>query len=396
MPASSRPEPQLPDTLGSCARYACRSGPLPARHPARRARRRGDRRRAACRPRRWSSPRRRPSARPPRRRRSPLPGVVLGRHLGDLGTLRRGEREHRVGRGREVDLGEADRGDGLRPVAGEHLHLQGHVLGPVDGDPDAAEQRAGLLGCQDQLVRRAPGHCRVGRDVDLRGRSDRGQEAGGSLLWRLGGVGRCRVVPLARSVGSTVAWVTALSLLDQVHTSEPLRITELSARSPSRATFDLSGPAYATRSVCVPEIREEKSAPCSPMPGRAGMPRSADCCTVPENPSGSACCRSTSSCSALRGGSFSSAEALPATRVWRRWRGRQRRARATAATVEWAWGHCDAEPPESEGSADSPVIGLTSGVSVSSRYYPRRLRPLVHQRPDVEHEVTRTLPGPAG
>ena len=40
-----------------------------------------------------------------------------------------------------------------------------------------------------------------------------------------------------------VAWVTALSLLDQVHTSEPLRITELSDRSPSRATFDLCGSA---------------------------------------------------------------------------------------------------------------------------------------------------------
>ena len=66
---------------------------------------------------------------------------------------------------------------------------------------------------------------------------------------------------------------------------------------PSERATTGSGPVRRTRpAACAcPRSRKRSRIPARPCAGRAGMPRSADCCTVPENPAGSACCRSTSS-----------------------------------------------------------------------------------------------------
>ena len=128
--------------------------------------------------------------------------------------------------------------------------------------------------------------------------------AGGST------VGRVRRV---RGLAGTVKCLAVLALLDQSHTSEPLRMRSDSPRSPSSASRAFVGPAYQRRSVCDPDTREVKSElDRPPMFGRAGSPRSAVCTTVPDRPSTWAFWTSTRSWDALRGASESRALALMA------------------------------------------------------------------------------------
>ena len=78
-----------------------------------------------------------------------------------------------------------------------------------------------------------------------------------------------------------------------------------SPRVPSSESRIFDSPAYQTRSVWVPEINELSSElvePASPVPGSAGIPRSAVCTMVPDIPSTFAWDTSANSWAAVRVG----------------------------------------------------------------------------------------------
>ena len=162
---SSRPLPQLPLTRGSCSRNAP-SEPLLSRPVLRRGRRRAA-------PPRWSSRTRRSStwSRACCRRAGRTgpgciggvpwvtfaPGGGLNVNCVAAGTL-------------EADRAEADRERRrVAAVPAEDLHPQRHRGLRVDRQPDLADQRAGVLRRQHQLVRAAAG--------------DRGGRRGAHLRW---------------------------------------------------------------------------------------------------------------------------------------------------------------------------------------------------------------------
>ena len=169
--------------------------------------------------------------------------------------------------------------------------------------------------------------------------------------------------------GSTVC-LAVRSLLDQCHTSPPLRITAVSAPSARSATRDFSSPDCQTLIVCVPDA----SAATSESPsGRAGRPRSARVWTVPENVSTFEFWRSTRSCSAVSGGNAGSATARGAMAA------KPTAATATAGTAQRINGCLEVTAMRNSLGCRASGCGHLRQPASPAAAWPRRI-----PRPDAE------------
>ena len=118
-----------------------------------------------------------------------LPAAVAAVHDVDGRAGRRGEVVVGRGRGRELDRGVAELERGAGRALGEHLDPQRHAVLRVDRDRHLADQRAVVLGGEDELVAGLARHHDVGLDRDHGGLADRLEQLVGGLL---GGERRAR------------------------------------------------------------------------------------------------------------------------------------------------------------------------------------------------------------